>query len=114
MALNNSALVVAATAVEAAIGFMQLHSADPGPSGTSNAIGPRIAVNGSIDGDGDISWSNLFFDGLPLNGPVSHVSYWSSPTGGTYYGNSALTGDLLANVSGEYIVTLLTETSTSL
>lgn len=111
--LNDAALVLAANAVDGAITHMQLHSGAPGAAGTSNAVGSRVAVNGTVDADGDISWSNVAFTGLTANQAVSYVSYWSAATGGTYYGSAALTGDATANSAGEYTVTSVTETSTA-
>lgn len=110
--LNNAALVLAANAIDGAITHMSLHSADPGGTGT-NAVGTRVAVSGAVDGDGDITWSNVAFAGLPANQPVSHVGYWSAVTGGTFYGSAALSGDLAANAAGEYNVVSVTETSTA-
>jgi hypothetical protein len=119
MALNDAALVLAANAVDAAITHFQLHSSAPGAAGTTGALGTRVAVNGTVDGDGDITWSNTAFTGLTANQAVSHVSYWngagtgSPATGGTYYGSAALTGDATANSAGEYTVTTVTETSSA-
>jgi hypothetical protein len=113
MALNDAALVLAANAVDGAITHMQLHSSAPGAAGTTGALGSRVAVNGTVDADGDITWTNVAFTGLGANQAVSHVSYWSASTAGTYYGSAALTGDTTANAAGEYTVTSVTETSTA-
>jgi hypothetical protein len=111
--LNDPALVVAANAVDGAITHMQLHSGARGASGTTNAVGARVAVNGTVNASGDITWSSVAFTGLTANQAVAEVSYWSALTGGTYYGGSALTGDVAANAAGEYTVTSVTETSTA-
>lgn len=113
MALNDAALVVAANAVDGAITHMQLHSGARGAAGTTNAVGSRVAVNGTVDADGDITWTNVAFTGLSANQAVAEVSYWSAASGGTYYGGAALTGDTAANSAGEYTVTSVTETSTA-
>lgn len=113
MALNDAALVLAANAVDTAITHFQLHSSAPGAAGTTAPVGTRVAVNGTVDGDGDITWTNTAFTGLAANQAVSHVSYWSASTGGTFYGSAALSGDLAANAAGEYTVTSVTETSTA-
>jgi hypothetical protein len=113
MALNDAALVVAANAVDGVISHFQLHSAAPGAAGTTSPVGSRVAVNGTVDGDGDITWTNTAFTGLTANQSVTHVSYWSASSGGTYYGNSALTGDATANSAGEYTVTSVVETSSA-
>lgn len=110
---NDAALVVEANAIDAAITHMQLHSGARGAAGTTNAVGDRVAVNGTVDADGDITWSNVAFTGLAASQPVAEVSYWSAATGGTYYGGSVLTGDATANSAGEYTVTSVTESSTA-
>lgn len=113
MALSDAALVVGANAIDAAVTHMGLHSGAPGAAGTSNVVGTRVAVNGTVDGDGDISWTNVAFTGLTANQGVTHVSYWSASTAGTFYGSAALTGDATANSAGAYTVTTVTETSTA-
>lgn len=113
MALNDAALSVAANAIDAAITYMQLHSGARGAAGTTNAVGSRVAVNGTVDADGDITWTNVAFTGLTANQAVAEVSYWSASTGGTYYGGATLTGDAAANAAGAYTVTSITETSTA-
>lgn len=113
MALNDAALVVAANAVDVAITHMQLHSTNAGPAWSTNAVGARVAVNGTVDADGDITWANVAFTGLAANQAVGGVSYWSASTGGTNYGGSATSGDATANSAGEYTVTSVTENGTA-
>jgi hypothetical protein len=113
MALSDAALVVGANAIDTAITHFGLHSAAPGAAGTTAAVGTRVAVNGTVDADGDITWTNTAFTGLTANQGVTHVSYWSAATAGTFYGSAALAGDLAANAAGEYTVTSVTETSTA-
>lgn len=113
MALSDAALVVGANAIDTAITHFQLHSANPGAAGTTSPVGTRVAVNGTVDGDGDITWTNTAFTGLTANQTVTHVSYWSASTSGTFYGSAALTGDTAANAAGAYTVTSVTETSTA-
>lgn len=113
MALNDAALVLAANAVDAAITHIQAHSAAP-TNGVGSEIGSRVAVNGTVDGDGDITWSNVAFTGLGANSAVWGWSYWSAASSGTCYGQTARAGgDTTANSAGEYTVTSLTETSTA-
>lgn len=111
MAFNDAGLVVAANALDTAITHMQLHSSGTNPA--ANAVGSRVAVNGTVDGDGDITWSNVAFTGLSASQAVASVSYWSASSGGTAYGISTLTGDATANSAGEYTVTSVVETSTA-
>lgn len=101
--LNDAALVVGANAIDAAITHVQAHSADPGADGVGFEIGGRTAVNGTVDGDGDIAWSNVGMTGLGANATFWGVSYWSAASGGTCYGTQArTTGDATANSSGAY------------
>ena len=109
MALNDAALVLAANAVDTAIGFMQLHSTNVGGAWATGAVGARVAVNGTVDADGDITWSNVAFTGLTANQAIGGVSYWTLVSGGTNYGGSAVTGDATANSAGEYTLTTVTE-----
>jgi hypothetical protein len=111
MALNDAGLVVAANAVDTAITHMQLHSSGTNPA--ANAVGTRVAVNGTVDADGDITWTNVAFTGLTASQAVAFVSYWSASTSGTSYGGSVLTGDATANSAGEYTITTVTETGTA-
>ena len=113
MTLNDAALVTGATAIEAEITHMQAHSAAPGAGYTANAIGTRVAVNGTVDADGDITWTNVAFTGLPANSPFWGVSYWTAGTGGANRGGQATTGDTAANAAGAITVTTVTETSTA-
>lgn len=113
MALNDAALVVGATAIKNGITHLQLYSAATNAAGTTNAIGSRVASTGTVDADGDISWSNVAFTGLSANQAVHSVGYWSASSAGTFYGVSVLTGDAAANAAGAYTVTSVTETSTA-
>jgi hypothetical protein len=110
MALNNPAMVLAANALRGAMTYMQLHSADPGVSGTSNVTSAaRQAITwsaASADGDFGLS-AAVNFTGVAASGAATYVSLWSAVTSGTWYGNFALTGDATANAAGEYTVTSL-------
>lgn len=113
MALNDAALILAANAVDTAITHMSLHTTGAVTSSTNESTAARVAVNGTVDGDGDITWSNVAFTGGAANGPVVRVGYWSASTAGTYYGGALLTGDTTFNSAGAYTVTSVTETSTA-
>jgi hypothetical protein len=108
--LADSALVVGANAIDADITHFRLHSGARGAAGTTNQIGSLVAVNGSVDADGDITWTNVAFSGLGANTAVAEVSYWAS---GTYRGGAAVTGDSTANSAGEYTLTSVTESLTA-
>lgn len=105
MALNDAAVTVGATAIKNAITHLQAYSAATNAGGTTNAVGSRLAVTGSVDSDGDITWAGTF-TGLPSSGPVYSVGYWSASSGGTFYGERPITtGDTTANVAGEFSFT---------
>ena len=73
----------------------------------------RVAVNGVVDADGDITWTGPYnFTGGASGGPAIRVGYWSASTGGTYYGGFLLTGDQTFNAAGEYTVNSGAENST--
>lgn len=115
MALNDPALVIGATAIKNAVTHLQLFSATPNATGTTNAVGSRVAATGAVDADGDITWGPVNFTGLTANQAVAGVGYWSASTAGTFYGYTALAGgsDLTANSAGEYTLTLISENSTA-
>lgn len=113
MTLNDAALVTGATAIKNEITHMQLHSTNVGGAWGTGAIGARVAVAGTVDADGDITWSNINFTGLAANAPVGGVSYWTASTGGSNRGGAGLTGDTTANSSGEFSITSITETGTA-
>lgn len=113
MTLADATLTIGATAMRDAITHFQLHSAAPGATGATAAVGTRVANTGAVDGDGDITWSTINFAGLTANQAVTHVTAWSASTGGTYRGQWALSGDLSANAAGDYTVTSITETGTA-
>lgn len=113
MALNDAAVVVGSNAVDAAITHFQLYSAATNSAGTTNAVGSRVAVNGTVDADGDITWTSVAFTGLTANQAVHSVGYWSASSSGTFYGSTVLTGDATANSAGEYTVTSVAENTTA-
>lgn len=110
--LNDAALVVGANAIDVAITHFQAHSSGTNPA--ANAVGSRVAVNGTVDADGDITWTGVNFTGLGANGPVTYVSYWSASSAGTSYGGFVPSGDTTANSAGEFSITTATETSTAI
>ena len=111
--LNDAALTTGATAIKNEITHMQLHSTNVGGTWATNAVGSRVAVSGSVDADGDITWTNVAFTGLTANQAVGGVSYWTASSGGSNRGGSATTGDATANSAGAYTLTSITETGTS-
>jgi hypothetical protein len=110
MALTDAAMVVAANALRSAITHAQLHSGDPGGSGTSNTTtADREAISwSSATSDGDFGLASaLNFTGVESSGDVTHITLWTASTDGTHMGTFALSGDPAANAAGEYTVTAL-------
>jgi len=74
--------------------FIKLHTADPGASGATAAFGDatRQSVTfsaadtaGNITNSADVNWTNV-----TAAGAVSHVSFWSASTAGTFLGSDDL------------------------
>lgn len=104
MPLNPSGLIVAGNALDAVILYAQAHSAAPTmPAGTGNTIGSRVAVNGTVDANGNIGYTGVAFTGLGASVAFWGVTWWTASTGGTCHGSTQRsTGDTNANAAGEY------------
>lgn len=110
MALSNAAMIVAANALRGAITHAQLHSGAAGGSGTTNvtSAGRQAITWSAATSDGDFGLASaLNFTGGASSGAVAEVSLWSASSGGTFYGNYAITGDATFNSAGEYTLTAL-------
>lgn len=72
--------------------FAQLHTGDPGASGTANVANSstRVAVTLAAAASGAIALSNApAFTGTTTE-TITHVSFWSASTVGTFYWSAAL------------------------
>jgi hypothetical protein len=74
--------------------YCKLHTADPGAAGATAAFGDATrqaatfaaaAADGTITTSADINWTNV-----SAAGTVTHVSFWSASTGGTFLGSDDL------------------------
>lgn len=74
--------------------YVKLHTGDPGAAGTSNAATETTrqvvaswaaASSGSVATDADVVWTNL-----AATESITHVSFWSASSGGTFYGSDDL------------------------
>ena|SRR5215207_2111171 len=95
----------AANELRSLVTHLQLHTGDPGASGTSNltSAGRQAVTWSSPASDGDFGLSaTITFTGVAASGTATYVSTWSASSGGTTYGNFLLTGDTAANAAGEY------------
>ena len=111
--LNDAASVLMANAIDTAITHFSIHTTGAVTSSTNASTAARVAVNGVVDADGDITWTGPYnFTGGASGGPAIRVGYWSASTGGTYYGGFLLTGDQTFNAAGEYTVNSGAENST--
>lgn len=108
MALNDTALNAMADHLGTLITHISLHTADPGAGG-ANEDATRQSASWTAASAGDISLSGpvAFTDGT-ADGACTHVGLWDAPSGGTFYGGFALTGDQAFNAVGEYTVNTLT------
>lgn len=120
MALNDATLNLLGTELDSLITHAELHTADPGASGTSNqTTAARQAVSLSVDADGDLTLdSTVAFTGGAASGACTWVSLWGGAGAdtkgtGTFRGAYALSGDQTFNAAGEYNLTGLTINGTS-
>lgn len=74
--------------------FIKLHTADPGSAGATAAFGDATrqaatfsaaATDGTITTSADTNWTNL-----SAAGTITHVSFWSASTAGTFLGSDDL------------------------
>lgn len=74
--------------------FLKLHTADPGAAGATAAFGDATrqagtfsaaATDGTITTSADTNWTNV-----TAAGTVTHVSFWSAVTGGSFLGSDDL------------------------
>ena len=74
--------------------YLKLHTADPGVAGATAAFGDTTrklatfsaaAADGTITTSADINWTSV-----SAAGTVSHVSFWSASSAGTFLGSDDL------------------------
>jgi hypothetical protein len=95
---------------------VKLHTGDPGAAGTANAAGETTrkavtfsaASGGSITNSAAITWTNV-----STTETISHVSFWSDISAGTFLGSDALNtprsltaGDTFEIAAGDLDITL--------
>lgn len=102
MALTEAGLNVAADAVAGVVGFVSLHSANPGTNGANELTGGSPAYarkaatwNAATGGNADSSNAPAF--DVPAGADVAYVGFWSAVTGGTFYGSAAVTTESFAS-----------------
>jgi hypothetical protein len=78
-------------------GFVSLHTATPGTTGTSEVTGGtyiRVAVTWNAPSAGAVTNSNAITINLPAATTATHFGIWSASTAGTYYLGGALTASV--------------------
>jgi hypothetical protein len=88
---------------------IRLHSADPGASGTTAALGSLTSATFSAASSGSrVLSGNVDFTGLGASQSVTYFSIWLN-SGTVFKGSGQITsGDTTANSSGEYRLTTAT------
>lgn len=80
--------------VEPADFYVKLHTGDPGAAGANSAFGDatrKLATFAAAASDGTITTSaDLNWTAVTAAGTVTHVSFWSAVTGGTFLGSDDL------------------------
>ena len=112
MALNNAALQAAGAGLASAITHLAIHTAQPDAAGSNQSSAARQPVTWT-NNNGTLTSTSESFTGGAASGPATHVGYWSEPTGGTFYGSHAITGDQAFNAAGEFTVTGVTLTASA-
>lgn len=97
----------------AAGAFAQLHTGDPGASGTTNVSSTttRPAVTWNAPSGGSMTLSNTpsWASWAGTNGEVvTHVSEWGASSAGTFYFSAALTASKTLNTGDTLNLTTLT------
>ncbi|MDP1793196.1 MAG: hypothetical protein Q8K63_03575 [Acidimicrobiales bacterium] len=109
MGLNNNAKNVMLDALAGVAGYMSLHTADPGSTGTSEVAGgspayARKAVTWNAAASGNLdNNANPTFD-VPAATTITHAGFWSAASGGTFYGGQAITNETFGG-QGTYTTT---------
>ncbi len=106
MPLNNTAKNIGVDAVTAVIGFLSLHTADPGGTGANEATGgspayarKAITWGASSSGVAAASGSPVVTFDAPA-GTYTHVGFWSALSGGTNYGDDDLPASVVLGAQG--------------
>lgn len=103
MPLNDTVLNIGANAMRSAMAYVSLHSAVPNGAGSNETSAPRKPSAWAAPSSGDLVSSSINFTGGAPNGPVAAVGFWSTNSGGTFYGYYPIgTGDQVFNGSGQY------------
>jgi hypothetical protein len=115
--LSTAAMAVAATALQTAGAFGQIHSAPAGPNGTLNVAAParQLVPWAPPAGLGNFGLiPPLMFTGGTPRGPVYSITLWTALIGGLFGGEFQITtGDMTFDNAGMYLVNAFNETGTA-
>ena len=111
--LSPTRTAMMASGVLAGTQYIQLHTGDPGPAGTSNIAGNStrhsVTMAGSIDGgttttrtsNSDGKWSS---GEVTTNETYSYVSMWSASSSGTAYMSGAMTPPITVTAGNTFTI----------
>lgn len=113
MAFTEAATNAAVDAITDLVGYVSLHTADPGSSGSSEVTGgspayARQAVTYSAADDGSAGIDAAEEFNVPASTTVTHFGLWSAASGGTFYGGFALSASETFANQGIYRLTAQT------
>jgi hypothetical protein len=110
MGLNATAKNVMLDHLGTLAGYVSLHTADPGSSGTSEVNGgspayarKSVTWNAASSANLDNN-ANPVFD-VPASTTITHFGLWSAATSGTFYGGAALSASETFGGQGTYSFT---------
>src|SRR5690606_37219186 len=117
MAYTQARVDAALDAANSGATHAQLHTDDPGGSGTSN-VGAQVDGRASITGlsgasAGADAGTGTFTILDPGDGAYTHVSLWTAATDGTFIGSGALTPEETFAGPGSLEVTITTTASST-
>lgn len=90
-------------------GYVSLHTADPGATGTSEVAGgspayARKAVSWGTPANGSVASNGAVVFDVPGSTTITHLGYWSAATGGTFLGSRALDASQTFATQGTYTI----------
>lgn len=117
MGLTVAAKNLMLNALGAAVGYVSLHTGDPGSTGANEVVGgspayARKAVTWNSASGADLdNNANPTFD-IPAGTTITHYGLQSASSGGTFYGGDALSAPETFGGQGTYTLTDLDVTLT--
>lgn len=104
------ALVGRTTYTANAAFYVKLHTGDPGAAGTNNAATETTrqavtfgsaAASGAISNTAQVQWTSL-----AATETISHVSFWTASTAGTFLGSDDLASAQAVNSGGTLTIAI--------